>query len=83
LAHEFLWEYSCKRLKLAQLLGQLGVFLAVKVPVYPNEANTPSPQVLLKTRMRNGRLEVNADLDISYYDMDNIDEDVVMVAVGG
>ena len=28
LAHEFLWEYSCKRLKLAQLLGQRGVFLA-------------------------------------------------------
>ena len=23
----FLWEYSCKRLQLAQLLGQLGVFL--------------------------------------------------------
>ena len=51
--------------------------------MYPNEANTHSPQVLLKTRMRDGRLEVNADLDISYYDMDNIDEDVVMVAVGG
>ena len=29
LAHEFLWEYSCKRLKLAQLLGQLGVFLTL------------------------------------------------------
>ena len=28
LAHAFLWEYSCKRLKWAQLLGQLGVFLA-------------------------------------------------------
>jgi hypothetical protein len=27
-AHGFLWEYSCKRLKLAQLLGQRGVFLA-------------------------------------------------------
>ena len=27
LAHAFLWEYSHKRLKLAQLLGQLGVFL--------------------------------------------------------
>jgi hypothetical protein len=26
LAHAFLREYSCKRLKLAQLLGQLGVF---------------------------------------------------------
>jgi hypothetical protein len=27
LAHAFLWEYSCKRLKLAQLLVQLDVFL--------------------------------------------------------
>jgi hypothetical protein len=27
LAHAFLREYSYKRLKLAQLLGQLGVFL--------------------------------------------------------
>jgi hypothetical protein len=27
LAHAFLWEYSYKRLKLAQLPGQLGVFL--------------------------------------------------------
>ena len=29
LAHAFLWEYRCKRLKLAQLLGQLGVFLTL------------------------------------------------------
>jgi hypothetical protein len=27
LAHAFLWEYSYKRLKLVQLLGQLGFFL--------------------------------------------------------
>ena len=27
LAHAFLWEHSCKGLKLAQLLGQLGVSL--------------------------------------------------------
>ena len=27
LAHAFLWEHSCKKLKLAQLLGQRGVFL--------------------------------------------------------
>ena len=27
LAHAFLWEHSYKRLELAQLLGQLGVFL--------------------------------------------------------
>jgi hypothetical protein len=26
LAHAFLWEYSYKRLQLAQLLGQLGIF---------------------------------------------------------
>jgi hypothetical protein len=29
LAHAFLWEYSHKRLELAQLLGQLGVFLTL------------------------------------------------------
>ena len=29
LAHAFLWEYSYKRLKLAQLLGQLGVLLTL------------------------------------------------------
>ena len=29
LAHTFLWENSYKRLKLAQLLGQLGLFLAL------------------------------------------------------
>jgi hypothetical protein len=30
LVHAFLWEYSDKRLKLAQLLGQLGVFLTCR-----------------------------------------------------
>jgi hypothetical protein len=30
LAHAFLWEHSYKRLKLAQLLGQLGVFLTCR-----------------------------------------------------
>ena len=29
LAHAFLWEYSYKRLKSAQLLGQLGAFLTL------------------------------------------------------
>jgi hypothetical protein len=29
LAHTFPWEYSYKRLKLAQLLGQLGFFLTL------------------------------------------------------
>jgi hypothetical protein len=29
LAHEFRWEYCYERLKLAQLLGQLGVFLTL------------------------------------------------------
>ena len=28
LAHAFLWEYNYKRLKLIQLIGRLGVFLA-------------------------------------------------------
>jgi hypothetical protein len=32
-SHAFIWEYSDKRLKLAQLLGQLGVFVAVVVVV--------------------------------------------------
>ena len=32
LAHALLWEYSYKRLELAQLLGQLGVFLACPPP---------------------------------------------------
>jgi hypothetical protein len=30
-AHAFLWEYSCKRMKLAQLLDQLGVFLTCRM----------------------------------------------------
>ena len=33
LAHPFLWEYSCKGLELAQLLGQLGVFLTLTSPL--------------------------------------------------
>jgi hypothetical protein len=34
LAHACLcWEYSCKGLKLAQLLGQLGVFLTWASPL--------------------------------------------------
>jgi hypothetical protein len=32
LAHGFLWEYSYKRLKLAQLLGQPGIFLTWTSP---------------------------------------------------
>jgi hypothetical protein len=32
LAHAFLWECSYKRLKLAQLLGQLGAFLFLTWP---------------------------------------------------
>jgi hypothetical protein len=31
LAHVFLWEYSYKRLELAQVLGQLGVFLTCQL----------------------------------------------------
>jgi hypothetical protein len=29
LTHAFLWEYSYKRLKLAQILGRLGIFLTL------------------------------------------------------
>jgi hypothetical protein len=35
LAHAFLWEYSYKRLKLAQLLGQLYFFLTCAVTHRP------------------------------------------------
>ena len=35
LAHAFLWEYSYKRLKLAQLLGQLGIVLTLIVDATP------------------------------------------------
>jgi hypothetical protein len=35
LAHAFRWEYSYKKLKLAQLLGQLGVFLTVHATSAP------------------------------------------------
>jgi hypothetical protein len=35
LAHAFLWDYSYKRLKLAQLLGQLGSHLRVRVALAP------------------------------------------------
>jgi hypothetical protein len=31
LAHEFLWEYSYKRLQLAQLLGQLDVCFSTQI----------------------------------------------------
>jgi hypothetical protein len=33
LAHAFVWEYSYKRLKFAQLLGQLGIFLTCGAPI--------------------------------------------------
>ena len=39
LAHAFLWEYNCKRLELAQIPGQLGVFLALRVD--PDSGPTP------------------------------------------
>ena len=39
LAHAFMWEYSCERLKLGQLLGQLGVFLtSVAAAGWPRSA---------------------------------------------
>jgi hypothetical protein len=40
LAHAFLWEYSDKGLKLAQLLGQLGVFLTWMPTVNSNSTGS-------------------------------------------
>jgi hypothetical protein len=46
LAHAFLWEYSDKRLKLAQLLGQLGIFLTndstARGPKHPAALRQPA-----------------------------------------
>ena len=36
LAHAFLWKHSYKGLKLAQLLGQLGVLLTLVTAVQPS-----------------------------------------------
>jgi hypothetical protein len=45
LAHAFLWEYGYKRLKLAQLLGQLGVFLTCRpFPAAGDGAETTAPR---------------------------------------
>jgi hypothetical protein len=41
LAHVFLWEYIDKRLKLAQLLGQRGVFLTCESTVFVNGLIAP------------------------------------------
>jgi hypothetical protein len=49
LAHAFRWKHSCERLKLAQLLGQLGVFLtlrpsagfALAIPAPPEPTGRP------------------------------------------
>ena len=39
LAHAFLWEYSYKRLqKLAQFLGQLGIFQVGPIPSWPRKS---------------------------------------------
>jgi hypothetical protein len=48
LAHAFLWEYSDKRLKLAQLLGQLGVFLTL-VAYLPGGATIQGEPMFLIT----------------------------------
>ena len=42
LAHAFLWEYSYKRLKLAQLLGQLGVFLTCVFRIFASRSISPT-----------------------------------------
>ena len=41
LTHAFLWEYSFKRLGLAQRLGQLGVFLTLVVCLVARQASCP------------------------------------------
>jgi hypothetical protein len=41
LAHAFLWEYSCKRLKMAQLLGRHGVFRTCGSGRSPCAASSP------------------------------------------
>ena len=47
LAHAFLWEYIYKRLKLAQLLGQLGDFLTWEISACPSIARRHSFAVAL------------------------------------
>ena len=44
--HAFLWEYSYKRLKLAQLLGQLGVLLTLASCCWPVEVAMDSMSVM-------------------------------------
>jgi hypothetical protein len=60
LAHAFLLEYSCKKVKLAQLLGQLGVFLTCAPscaangpasPASPRTSTVPSPFETTPLRM--------------------------------
>jgi hypothetical protein len=48
LAHTFLWEHSRRRLKLAQLLGQLGVSLTcwIKPGSKPSSRSTQSPSAI-------------------------------------
>jgi hypothetical protein len=48
LAYSFLWDYSYRRLKLAQLLGQLGVFLTLHISIsapdsMPRTSSGPRP----------------------------------------
>jgi hypothetical protein len=46
LAHAFPWEYSYKRLKLAQLLGQLSVFLTTGGDAISNVCCAIDPRIL-------------------------------------
>ena len=52
LAHAFLWEFSWKRLKLAQLLGQLGGFLACMIRDLKPERNWPDVNLWSGSRSR-------------------------------
>ena len=59
LAHAFLREYSYKRLKLAQLLGQLGAFLTIEAPnILANILANFSDRALRPPVLRHGRRPV-------------------------
>jgi hypothetical protein len=51
LAYAFLWEYSHKRLKLVQLLGQLGVFLTFWQQPRRGKATTLSKDCLARATL--------------------------------
>ena len=65
LAHIFLWEHSYQRLKLAQLLGQLGVFLTHRlgrqVPQCPPGAVARTALCATLPRIQRSRAEASVE----------------------